>query len=145
MAVALFGMQFSPAIVLAEPDVIPLELPSEKVLQVEVMVEDEDRALGLMFRQSLPEDRGMLFLFDRLGFHGIWMKNCRFPIDIVWLDEEQRVVHVAQAVPPCEKDPCPAYEPLQRALYVLELGSGQAAREGVSLGSRIDFELPGLR
>lgn len=126
----------------ARPAEIPLELPSGKTLTVEVMVEDADRAMGLMFRPSLPEDRGMLFVFERLGFHDIWMKNCRFPIDIVWLDEERRVVHVADSVPFCEEDPCPVYSPMQAALYVLEIGAGQARREGVSVGSTLEFELP---
>src|SRR3954470_25075142 len=97
------------------PDLIPLTLPSGKVLQVEVMVKDEDRAMGLMFRPSLPVDRGMLFLFERPDFHGIWMKNCKFPIDILWLDEHHAVVHLAEKVPPCtakDDTQCPVYSPL---------------------------------
>jgi uncharacterized membrane protein (UPF0127 family) len=70
------------------------------------------------------------------------MKNCRFPIDIVWLDEEQRVVHVAEAVPFCEKDPCPVYSPMRAALYVLEINAGQARREGVEVGVTLEFDLP---
>ena len=130
------------AVVTAAPQVIPLKLPSGKVLQVEVMVKDEDRQMGLMYRPSLPLDRGMLFVFDQPDFHGFWMKNCRFPIDMVWLDEEHRVVHVAEAVPPCKADPCPVYQPLRKAAYVLELNAGQARREKASLGSRLEFALP---
>src|SRR5262245_15540420 len=73
----------------ATPAVVPLTLPSGTVLQAEVMVKDEDRAMGLMFRPSLPRDRGMLFVFENSDFHGIWMKNCKFPIDILWLDEQR--------------------------------------------------------
>lgn len=131
----------SPSLV-ASPAVIPLTLPSGKVLQVEVMVKDGDRAMGLMFRPSLPEDRGMLFVFEELGFHGIWMKNCRFPIDILWLDEKLRVVHRYEGAPPCKTEPCPVYEPLQEALYVVELSAGQARREKVSLGTTLSFQLP---
>ena len=126
----------------ASPAVIPLTLPSGKVLQVEVMVKDEDRAMGLMFRPSLPEDHGMLFVFDELGFQSIWMKNCRFPIDILWLDEHLRVVHRSEAVPPCKAEPCPVYRTLQQALYVVELSAGQARREKASLGSSLSFQLP---
>ncbi len=126
---------------LAGPAVIPLTLPSGTVLQVEVMVKDEDRAMGLMFRPSLPKDRGMLFIFERSDFHSIWMKNCRFPIDIVWLDEERKVVHVAESVPPCKADPCPVYNPLRRASYVVELNAGQARREKAVLGSTFSFTL----
>lgn len=122
--------------------VVPLTLPSGKVLQVEVMVRDEDRQMGLMFRPSLPEDRGMLFVFDVADFHSIWMKNCRFSIDILWLDETGRVVHLAEAVPPCRADPCPTYGPLRRAAYVVELNAGQARREQAVVGARVSFELP---
>lgn len=126
----------------ASPAVIPLTLPSGTVLQVEVMVKDEDRAMGLMFRPSLPKDRGMLFIFERPDFHGIWMKNCRFPIDIVWLDEERKVVHLAESVPPCKAEPCPVYNPLRRAAYVVELNAGQAKRDKAVLGAVIGFTLP---
>jgi hypothetical protein len=123
--------------------VIPLTLPSGKVLQVEVMVKDEDRAMGLMFRPALPEDRGMLFVFEDVAFHGIWMKNCRFPIDILWLDEARKVVHVAEAVPPCKADPCPVYQPLRKAAYVVELNAGQARREKAAVAAELSFRLPG--
>ncbi len=126
----------------AGPREIPLTLPSGKVLQVEVMVKDEDRAMGLMFRPSLAPDRGMLFLFEQPEFHGIWMKNCKFPIDILWLDEDRTVVHVADSVPPCKADPCPVYQPLRRASYVVELNAGQARREKAVVGSSVLFTLP---
>ncbi len=130
------------AVSAAAPAVIPLTLPSGKVLQVEVMVDDQDRAMGLMFRPSLPLDRGMLFVFDNEDFHGFWMKNCKFPIDMVWLDHDKQVVHVAEAVPPCKADPCPTYSPLRRASYVVEMNAGQARRERAVVGSTISFELP---
>src|SRR6187401_1461382 len=102
----------------ASPAVIPLTLPSGKVLQTEVMIKDEDRAMGLMFRPSLPLDHGMLFLFERPDFHGIWMKNCKFPIDILWLDADHKVVHLAEKVPPCTAKVdanCEVYYPIARA------------------------------
>lgn len=126
----------------ASPQVIPLTLPSGKVLQTELMIKDEDRAMGLMFRPALPLDRALLFVFEDLDFHGIWMKNCRFPIDIVWLDEERRVVHVAEGAPPCKVDPCPVYQPMKKAAYVVEINAGQARREKVTPGSRLEFALP---
>jgi uncharacterized protein len=127
---------------LAAPAVTPLTLPSGKVLQVEVMVKDEDRAMGLMFRPSLAPDRGMLFLFEAPDFHGIWMKNCKFPIDILWLDADRKIVHVQEGAPPCVKEPCPVYTPLRRASYVVELGAGQARREKAAVGAAVDFTLP---
>jgi uncharacterized membrane protein (UPF0127 family) len=126
----------------AGPERIPLTLPSGKELQVEVMRKPQDRAMGLMFRPSLPEDQGMLFVFEESDFHSIWMKNCRFAIDIVWLDEQHKVVHLAEKVPPCKKDPCPSYAPMQTASFVLELNAGQARREKALVGSTLSFEQP---
>jgi uncharacterized membrane protein (UPF0127 family) len=137
-----FLLALAGAAAAAAPAVIPLTLPSGKVLQAEVMVSDEDRAMGLMFRPSLPQDHGMIFVFETPDFHGIWMKNCKFPIDIVWLDESRHVVHVAESVPPCRAEPCPVYQPLRRASYVIELNAGQAAREKLFVGASVSFELP---
>jgi len=137
---AILGLLVGP--LLAAPAVIPLKLPSGKALEVEVMVKDEDRQMGLMFRASLPEDRGMLFVFGRPDFYGIWMKNCKFPIDILWLDPDKKVVDVARSVPPCKEEDCPTYRPLRRATYVVELGAGQAAREKADLGTTVEFTLP---
>jgi uncharacterized membrane protein (UPF0127 family) len=123
----------------AAPAVIPLTLPSGKVLEVEVMVKDEDLQMGLMFRPSLPQDKGMLFIFEESDFHGIWMKNCRFPIDILWLDENKKIVHLLEGAPPCQAEPCPVYRTLRKAAYVVELNSGQARKEKAVLGSTITF------
>jgi uncharacterized membrane protein (UPF0127 family) len=139
---AALAMLLLPSALQASPQVVPLTLPSGKVLQVEVMVGDEDRAMGLMFRPELPLDRGLLFVFEETDFHGIWMKNCRFPIDIVWLDDRRRVVHVAEAVPPCANEPCPVYQPMRKAHYVVEVNAGQARREKAAVGAELKFELP---
>jgi uncharacterized membrane protein (UPF0127 family) len=123
---------------------MPLALPSGKSLTVELMLTPEDQARGLMFRESLPQDRGLLFVFPVPGQHSFWMKNCRFPIDMVFLDEDARVTYVAESVPPCKKDPCPSYGPsgpMKPTKYVLEINAGQAAREKLIRGSRLDVRL----
>lgn len=130
-----------PVVASTAPAVIPLKLPSGKVLQVEVMATDPDREMGLMFRRSLPIDRGMLFVFEQPGRYAFWMKNCRFPIDMVWLDADRKVVYVAEKVPPCYKDPCPSYGGMQKSVYVVEMNAEQAKREKVILGSVLEFKL----
>jgi uncharacterized protein len=137
VCLALLATSASPA-----PAVIPLKLPTGTVLQTEVMIKDPERQMGLMFRPSLARDHAMLFIFETMDFHGIWMKNCKFPIDIVWLDEQRKVVHVAEAVPPCKADPCPVYQPMQRAAFVVEMNARQAEQEKVALGATLDFTLP---
>jgi len=121
---------------------VQIRLPSGRQLSAELMLSDEERARGLMFRDTLPRDHAMLFVFEEADFQAFWMKNCRFPIDMVWLDAERRVVHVAESVPPCKRDPCPSYRPLRRALYVVEMNAGQARREKVRVGAVIEFTLP---
>jgi uncharacterized membrane protein (UPF0127 family) len=137
-----FGCALGPLKAPASPATIPLTLPSGHIFQTELMISDEDRAMGLMYRPSLPSDRALLFVFDSVDFHAFWMKNCRFPIDIVWLDEAKKVVHVAPRVPPCKADPCPNYQPMRKAAYVVEMNAGAAQKEKVALGATLGFTLP---
>ena len=87
-----------------------------------------------MFRAQMAPNEGMVFVFDATGHYPFWMKNTLIPLDIVWVDQQFRVVHVAASVPPCRADPCPTYPPPPSpkgdALYVVEVVSGlrRAAR-----------------
>lgn len=83
--------------------------PDGTAVAIELATKPEEKSRGLMFRESLEEGRGMLFIFEREGYHAFWMKNVRFPIDILWLDESFTVVHIAASVPPCSAEPCPSY------------------------------------
>ncbi|HTN43959.1 MAG TPA: DUF192 domain-containing protein [Nitrospiria bacterium] len=121
------------------PSTVPLTLPDGKALRVEVARTEETRALGLMFRAALPEDRGMLFVFDRPGLYRFWMKNTLIPLDMVWMDERKRIIHIEYQVPPCKLDPCPVYGPAAECLYVLEVISGVASREHLRVGQTVAF------
>lgn len=114
-------------------------LPSGRLLQVEIADTPERRARGYMFRERISDREGMLFLMGELDFHPIWMKNCKVGLDILWLDEGWRVVHIERKVPPCLKDPCPSYVPIQASMYVLELKEGLSEREGMKLGDWIIY------
>jgi hypothetical protein len=112
----------------------------------ELAVSPEEKARGLMFRENLPAGHGMLFVFDREGFHPFWMKNTLLTLDIIWLDSRKRVVHIEAGVPPCRVDPCRLYRPANPGLYVLEIVGGAAAGSGIRLGDQLHFVLPdGLR
>jgi len=121
------------------PSTVPLTLPDGKTLQVEVARTEEKRALGLMFRTALPEDRGMLFIFEQAGLHRFWMKNTLIPLDMVWMDERKRIIHIEYQVPPCKLDPCAVYGPSADSLYVLEVISGVASREKLRPGQTLTF------
>ncbi|HEY4581944.1 MAG TPA: DUF192 domain-containing protein [Lysobacter sp.] len=96
---------------------------------VEVADDDGERARGLMFRDELPADRGMLFVHDREEPLAYWMKNTRIALDILYFDTQRRLVAQQRDVPPCTLgDACPPYPSRAPARYVLELNAGQAER-----------------
>jgi uncharacterized protein len=115
-------------------------LPSGEVYRVEIARTPEEQALGLMFRESLPERSGMLFLFTDAGPHKFWMKNTMIPLDMIWMDGAGRVLFVSADTPPCKADPCGNYGPDVPAASVLEIAGGLAAKEKVTVGSTIRFE-----
>lgn len=109
-------------------------------VDVEVAATDEARARGLMFRDALREEEGMLFAFDVPRRYGFWMKNVRIPLDIIWLDARRRVVWIVEEAPPCAADPCPTYLPRVEASYVLEVAAGFVRRHGVAAGDVLVLE-----
>ena len=82
----------------------------ENCFQVEIADTDEKRERGLMFREELCSDCGMLFVYDEEVKSKFWMKNTLIPLDIIWLDSDLKVVHVANAVP-CVTEECELYGP----------------------------------
>ena len=117
-----------------------ITLPDGLVVRVEIAADDQTRSYGLMYRDRLPEGTGMLFLFPKTDEYSFWMKNTIIPLDMVWIDEAKKVVHVKSDVPPCKADPCPSYGPNAPARYILELAAGQAKKHGVVAGTTLKFE-----
>lgn len=96
---------------------------------VEVADDDAERARGLMFRDSMPDDRGMLFVHDVEEPQAYWMKNTRIALDILYFDTGLKLVSQQRDVPPCTLgNQCPAYPSDAPARYVLELNAGEAQR-----------------
>jgi uncharacterized membrane protein (UPF0127 family) len=114
-------------------------MPSGNTYRVEIAADQDSRAQGLMYRESLQDGRGMLFLFPRPSVEAFWMKNCNFPIDIVWMNSDRKVIFVSAHTPPCREDPCPTYGPKEKSLYVLEIPDGAAAKEKAAVGSVLTF------
>ena len=107
---------------------------------VEVSDDDAKRARGLMFRDALADDQGMLFIHDAEQPQAYWMKNTRIPLDILYFDDDRRLVSQQRAVPPCSLgDACPSYPSNAPARYVLELNAGEAERIGLKDGAEMSF------
>ncbi len=112
--------------------------------QVELATNDEARARGLMFRDQMAEDHGMLFIHDREELQAYWMKNTRLALDILYFDDQRRLVSQQRDVPPCSAgDRCPPYPSSGPARYVLELNAGQAQKLGLQDGAEMTFG-PGI-
>jgi len=116
----------------------PVTLPSGAKIDLEVADTPQARHQGLMFRDRLPND-GLLFIFQNAAPHRFWMKNCKFPIDILWLTPQKVITHIAENVPPCSADPCPTYGPERDSLYALEVAAGFAKRAHLAPGLRLGF------
>jgi uncharacterized membrane protein (UPF0127 family) len=108
---------------------------------VELAETSEKQALGLMFRDQMPADHGMLFLFPGEVMRSFWMKNTRIPLDIFYFDEDLKLVSVSENTRPCRTQRCPAYPSTGPAKYVLELNAGKAAELGVKTGDILELHL----
>jgi uncharacterized membrane protein (UPF0127 family) len=133
-----------PETVPAQEIVIPIKTPKGTVIYAELADTPIKRGRGLMFRDHLQPDRGMLFTFGDLQAWSFWMKNTKIPLDIIWMDDKKKIVHIERNVPICTRtdDSCPQYRSNDGALFVLELGGGRAEALDLQRGKRLEFKLP---
>jgi len=100
------------------------------LFDVEIADEPGEWGQGLMFRESLPEDAGMLFIFPDETLRSFWMKNTLIPLDIIFISTDLEIVHIAHAIP-CETDPCASYSSLFPAQYVVEINGDLSDELGI--------------
>ncbi len=125
-----------------QSEVIEVRFPSGAKLQAEVADTPEKLLFGLAFRESLPEDGGMIFLFEKSGLHKVWTKGFQFPVDVIWVDESKQIIHVKEAAQPCITDPCVWHgPPPENARYVIEANVGFAERAEAIVGTELIFAL----
>lgn len=124
----------------ADVKMIPLYIGSEK-FTVEVADTQMKQAMGMMFRKTVADDFGMLFVYGEEDYHGFWMKNCFVHLDIIYLNKDKQVVDMFVNVPPCKKDPCKSYRTSVPAQYVLELRANRTKELKLKEGDTISFIL----
>jgi len=115
-----------------------------KRYEVEIADDAAKRERGLMFRDDMAANHGMLFIHDSEAPQAYWMKNTKIPLDILYFDHQRKLVSEQLNVPPCSGgDRCPPYPSEAAALYVLELNAGSADAAGVKAGDELTFG-PGI-
>jgi hypothetical protein len=102
-------------------------------IDAEVAATDPARTQGLMHRRALPPSQGMLFVFPAVAQHCMWMRNTLIPLSVAFLDEQARIINVAEMQPQTETNHC-AQRP---ARYALEMNAGWFGQRGIGAGQRV--------
>ncbi len=140
-ALVIFGFFIMPTAfgdVLFKPASLKIETKNGPVLlNVEVADTEAKREQGLMFRRSLSDDQGMIFLFEREHEITMWMKNTYLPLDMVFIGNDWRIRHIAYDAEPFSTEVISSVRPASR---VLEIGGGQAKKLGLAVGDNVVLE-----
>ena len=123
----------------AAPRVLIETAAGEVEIAVEVADDDDERQVGLMNRESLPADAGMLFVFEADSSGGFWMKNTLIPLSIAFADASGTILRILD-MEPCEAEPCEIYDPGVYYRSALEVNKGAFDRLGVEEGDRLRLE-----
>ena len=108
------------------------------LFEVECVVSPGALKLGLSNRHSLKKGTGMLFIFDTLDRHTMWMPDMNFPLDVVWLDETLSVVNISYGLQPCsDRNNCPSSSSVYMCKYAIEMNAGEAAIYGFMNGTQL--------
>ncbi len=129
----IFALYFAP--VPAQAAMPQVELTIHKhALSAEVASNDADRMQGLMHRRMLPENRGMLFVFQNLAYHGMWMMNTYVPLSVAFIDDAGIIINI-EDMQPHTRDSHSAKKP---ARYALEMNLGWFHKRGIKPGMKIE-------
>lgn len=118
-----------------------LVLPGGQKIRCEESIRGADQIKGLMFREKLDPDRGMIFLHKPAGRYSYWMYQVKIPLDIIWIDEKGYIVEIVPNAPPCpagtKATECPQFGGNHVSQVVLELAGGMAAKYGLTVGTKL--------
>lgn len=111
----------------------------EAIFNLEIADSLSERARGLSYREELPEENVLLFIFENEERHGIWMKDMYFAIDIVWLDKNKRIIHIEKNISP--KTFPKVFRPTSNSSYVVETNSGIVEKNNIKIGDLVEFSI----
>ena len=143
--IGIVGMLTIPTDVKLESVEFPMGTIKVDDIPLQVMIADTEprRVRGLMFEDQLPYDQGMIFVFEKSGLYSLWMLNMQFSLDMIWFDQDGRVVHIETDVPPCktalEITTCQSIIPDAEAVYILEVTSGFVDKNNITKDSMLSI------
>ena len=105
-------------------------------LDIEIADTDYDIQTGLMYRNSMQDDRGMLFVFPAMSQRYFYMRNTKFPLDLIFIDDKKRVVSFQENAKPFDESSLPSEVPAQ---YVLEVNAGLTEKWTLDVGDRMEY------
>ncbi len=121
---------------------IIVSFPNGRELETEVADTPEKLLVGLAFRDTLPANGGMLYIFESTGQNHIWTKEYRFPVDMMWIDESHHIVGLKENVAPCRENDCPKYSSSPEAVrYAIQTEAGFIKREEITIGLELKYTL----
>jgi len=129
---ALFGLMLSAAWAQNAMPVLELNAGFHRI-EAEVAASDQNRQVGLMNRQAMPQQRGMLFVFTQPNTHCMWMRNTLIPLSVAFIDDEGYIINIEDMKPQTEDSHCAR----QPARYALEMNLGWFAQRGIKPGVKL--------
>jgi uncharacterized membrane protein (UPF0127 family) len=113
------------------------------IVHVDLAITSDQQEKGLSIKNSLNDSQGMLFPFDKPGDYAFWMKDMKFPIDIIWISPGYKIVHIEKNLQPCIFFLfCPSYSPHADSKYVLEVNSNFTTRNNITVGDSVYINIP---
>jgi len=106
-------------------------------IDIEIAYTPDERATGLMFRRSMPDRAGMLFIYEQSKPRFFWMRNTYIPLDIIYVNENMQIVTVQKNTMPLSDKPIPSYK---NSMYVVEVNAGFCDKYGINIGDYINFD-----
>jgi len=114
---------------------------NDKVINVEVSDNFQERLQGLMNRESMDENSGMIFIFEEEKQQTFWMKNTLIPLDLIFVNSNLEIVDIKKDFKPCEEDPCIVYTSQAPAFYVIEVNAGYSDKNNIQIGDSIELTI----
>ena len=125
-----------------EIGITQVTIPNGTRINAETMRTDIELLKGLMFRESLPAGRGMLFIHPQEDIFHYWMYQTKIPLDIIWMDHDRRIVEMSLDTPPCRSQSareCTNYGGNFKSKYALEVNAGVVKKNGLQAGDTLVF------